>query len=222
MARFSFRCQTDALVYPVTYRKLQAAYVLRWLSSEATQPLSECLQVVYPLQGSRPSILAKSQSGEIEIESWKDYNVRCEGHEQSHHTQSRVAGVGTNVALDDNEAMLQHRGGTLATDAARAARADIRREVLAYFADVPSAPYSIHSIALGGLRKMRKMVYHAVRVKLGLCDSRAWWWGGGCQRNGLSCCLTSFGQRKMWYGGHKTKADSEPSSDMRCKQKCTK
>eukprot|EP00035_Acanthoeca_spectabilis_P007834 m.144691 g.144691 ORF g.144691 m.144691 type:complete len:389 (-) comp14104_c0_seq1:4735-5901(-) len=56
------------------------------------------------------------------------------------------------------EALLRHRGGDLETEASRAARDAVRKDVLAHFADVPSAEYSIHAIALGGLRKMKKTV----------------------------------------------------------------
>lgn len=58
------------------------------------------------------------------------------------------------------EALLRHRGGDLETEASRAARDAVRKDVLAHFADVPSAEYSIHAIALGGLRKMKKTVGH--------------------------------------------------------------
>eukprot|EP00037_Helgoeca_nana_P010391 m.91234 g.91234 ORF g.91234 m.91234 type:complete len:402 (+) comp20177_c0_seq1:519-1724(+) len=56
------------------------------------------------------------------------------------------------------ESLLRHRGGDLSTEAARSARMDVRKDVLSLFADVPAAVYSIHNIALGGLRKMKKPV----------------------------------------------------------------
>mmetsp|Transcript_28195 Transcript_28195/g.73915 ORF Transcript_28195/g.73915 Transcript_28195/m.73915 type:complete len:412 (+) Transcript_28195:313-1548(+) len=56
------------------------------------------------------------------------------------------------------EAMLRCRGGPLTSEPSRAARAEVRRAVLANFADVPPAVFSIHSIAIGGLKKMKRPV----------------------------------------------------------------